>query len=134
MPNLASGTSAPATTITTTAETVAQNTGTVPVFLPAGSPQNIILRGGLWITTGAAVTAIQVKLRVGPNNTSTAQVSQTIQVPVIASTLQFVPFHFIDTAAVNLNNNGGYSITVTQVGATGNGTITAVDYEIATTP
>jgi hypothetical protein len=134
VPNIASATASPATSIVTTAETLAANIPQTPLTLPGGSPVQVIIRGQVAVTTGAATTAVQVKLRVGQNNTTTAQVAQTEQIQVAASTLEEIPFHFTDPATANLTVNGGYSITVTQVAATGNGTVTQVEYEVATTP
>lgn len=135
MPNIASATSTPGTNIPTTTETLAVNVPSTPLALPGGSPVNVIIRGQVTVTTGAAATAVQVKLRVGPNNTTTSQVAQTEQVQVAAATAnEEIPFHFTDVAVANLVLNGGYSITVTQVAATGNGTVVQVEYEVATTP
>ena len=132
MPNLASAYSTPATSIVTTAETLAVNVPSTPLALAPGQPAQVIVRGTLNITTGTGVTAVQVKLRVGQNNTTTAQVAQTEQIQVAASTLEEVPFHFDDLTPADLAS--GYSITVVQVGATGNGTVTSVEYEVASTP
>ena len=133
MPNLASAYSTPATAIVTTAETVAVNVPATPLALPMGSPQNVVVRGTLNITTGASVTALQAKLRVGQNNTTTAQVGQTEQMPAIASALQEIPFHFEDLTPADLTASG-YTITVIQVAATTNGTVTSAEYEVASTP
>lgn len=122
--------STPALTITTSGETLASNIPGLVIVPPGSSPQQIIIRGMLVITTGTATTALQVKLRVGPNNTSTNQVGNTLQVSAGASGVWSAPFEFIDTNLANINNNGGYSLTVTQVSATGNGTVTEVDYEL----
>ena len=131
MPSLTNARSTPGTAIVTTAETLAANIPGVPLTLPGGSPQGIIIRGMVYITTGTGVTGLIVKLRAGPNNTTTAQIGGNVPVPAGASLLQAVPFTIIDGAGpVNMNANGGYSLTVTQVGATGNGTITEVDYEV----
>jgi hypothetical protein len=133
MPNIASAYAAPATVITTTAETLAVNVPPTPLYLPGGSPQNVVIRGVVNVTTGAATTAVQVKLRVGQSNTTTAQVNQTEQVQVLASTAnEEVPFHFTDIVPADLAS--GYSITVSQIAATGNGTVVSVEYEVATTP
>ena len=133
MPNVASGTSAPATVITTTAETLAQNIPPSPLYLPGGSPQLVTIRVTVWVTTGTGVTAVQVKIRAGQNNTTTAQVGQTAQTVAIASTLMAFTEIFVDTLPADLSASG-YSVTVSQIGATGNGTVTAVVYEVASTP
>ena len=122
--------STPATTITTTTETLAQNIPASPIVLPLGSPQQIIVRGMVWVTTGAATASVTVKLRVGQSNTTTAQVGNSAIMSCNASTLQSFPFHFIDTSGQADLSGSGYSITVTQTSATGNGTVTAVTYEV----
>jgi hypothetical protein len=133
MPNLAAAYSTPATPITTTAETLAANIPPVPLNLPGGAPQVVMVRVTVWVTTGTGVTAVAVKLRTGLNNTTTAQVAQTCQEFAIASTLQAFSFIIADTNISDLPLSG-YSITVSQIGATGNGTVTAVAYEVASTP
>jgi hypothetical protein len=130
MSNLASLATTPATSIVTTAETLAQNVPAGPLNLPGGAPANVIVRVTVWITTGTGVTALAVKLRTGQNNTTTGQIGSTAQDPVIASTLQAVTFVFIDPNGGVNYPAGGYSITVSQVGATGNGTVTAVNSEV----
>jgi hypothetical protein len=87
----------------------------------------------VWVTTGTGVTAVQIKLRTGQNNTTTGQVGNTAQEVAIASALQAYTFIFVDTVPVDLPSLG-YSVTVSQIGATGNGAVTAVVYEVATTP
>jgi hypothetical protein len=129
VPNIGTATSSPATSVVTTAETLAANIPATPLALPGGSPQQVIIRGGVVITTGASVTQVSVKLRVGQNNTTTAQVGNTeTEVAAAAATL-YVPFEFVDLVPGDLVNSG-YSITVSQVAATGNGTIVQVVYEI----
>lgn len=134
MPNLASAYATPGTSILTTTETLAVNVPATPLALPGGSPQNVVVRGTLVIATGASTTAVQVKLRVGQNNTTTAQVGQTEQIQVAAATAaEEIPFHFEDLTPADLTASG-YSITVSQIAATGNGTVTSAEYEVATTP
>lgn len=128
MASLQNAVSTPATTITTTTETLASNVPVFPLVPPGASPQNVIVRGCVWVTTGTGVTALNVKLRVGQSNTTTNQVGSTITILCGASALYAVPFHFIDTVAAD-SGASGYSITVTQTGASGNGTVTAVTYE-----
>ena len=129
MPNIGSATSAPATSIVTTAETLAVNIPVTPLSLPGASPQQVIIRGGVVVTTGASTTQLSVKLRAGQSNTTTAQVGNTeTEVAAAAATL-YIPFEFVDTTVGNLTGLG-YSITVSQVAATGNGTIVQVVYEI----
>lgn len=136
--SLASSYSTPGTTITTTTETTAANVPASPIYEggPGGGNTGVVVRGCVYVTTGTGVTALSAKLRVGQNNTTTAQNGQTLTVPAIASTLVAVPFHFVDpTAPVGVNlNNSGYTITVTQTGASGNGTVTAVTWETDRSP
>lgn len=133
MPNIASTYVTPGTTLVTTAETVGVNVPATPLTLPAGAAPNVIVRGVAIISTGTGTAALQAKLRVGQNNTTTAQVGQTEQIACGASTPGVeLPFHFTDLTPVDLAS--GYSITVSQFGATGNGTVTSVEYEVATTP
>lgn len=129
MPSVLSSRTTPATTITTTTETLAVNIPATVISLPMASPQQFIIRGMLYITTGTTVTALVVKLRVGQSNTTTAQVGNSITVPAGASGLYAVPFWFIDTNPGNLPTSG-YSVTIVQTGAGGNGTVTEVDYEV----
>jgi hypothetical protein len=84
----------------------------------------------VWVTTGTTVTALIVKLRAGQSNTTTAQIGNSLELPSLASTLMAIPFHFIDTSGISNANNLGYSVTVSQVGAGSNGTVTAVTYEV----
>lgn len=118
---------APGTTITTTTETVAANIPAFPVQA-ALQGQGVVIEGAVIVATGAGVTAIQVKLRVGQNNTTTAQVDATEPVAAGASGTFSASFEFVDLTYADLAS--GYTITVTQVGATGNGTVSQVDWDV----
>lgn len=131
--SLATSYTTPGTTIVTTAETVAANIPVSPVYEggPGGGLSGIVVRGTVSITTGTGVTSGSVKLRTGQNNTTTGQIAQTETIPLVASLLQEIPFEFVDNSVPiggNLNNLG-YTITVTQNAATGNGAVTAVTWE-----
>lgn len=133
---LSSSYTTPAATVTTTSETLAANIPVTP-FAPANNQTGVIIRGNVIITTGTAVTSVTVKLRAGQNNTSTAQVDQSETVIGAASLANLeVPFEFIDTSTPVGGNlvSTGYSITVIQNGATGNGTIVAVNFETDRSP
>ena len=131
MPSVVSGTSAPATSVVTTAETLAANIPASPIAEPPGSPQTVVVRGNIVFTTGASTTAVQIKLRVGQSNTTTAQVADTEQLQVAAATTnEELSFEFIDPAGQANLSASGYSVTVTQVGATGNGTVVRVNFEV----
>lgn len=118
---------APATTITTTTETLAANIAPMTI-VPPGNAQGLVIRGTVVVTTGATTTAVSVKLRLGNSNTTTAQIDATETGAAGASAAFAVPFEFSDATVADLAS--GYSITVTQVGATGNGTVTAIDYDL----
>lgn len=118
---------APATTITTTTETLAANIAPMAIIPPV-TAQGLVIRGVVVVTTGTGVTGLTVKLRAGNNNTTTAQVDVSETAPAGASAPFEVPFEFSDATIQDLAT--GYSITVTQAGATGNGTVTAVDYDV----
>lgn len=133
MPNIASAYTQPGTAMVTSGETVAQNIPVTPLALPPGAQQQVIVRVTVWVTTGAGVSSVTLKLRTGQNNTTTNQVGQSAQIAAVASTLQAFTAIFIDTVPADLPALG-YTITATGNGATGNGTVTAVAYEVATTP
>lgn len=124
---LIAGTSAPAATITTTSETVAVNIPAMPVQPPAAA-QGIVIRGNITVTTGTATTAVTVKLRVGQNNTTTAQVGIGEPMACGASASFSVPFEFVDLTYGDLAS--GYTVTVTATAATGNGTVTQAEYDV----
>jgi len=124
---LLAATSTPATTITTTSETLAANIPAFPLS-PPGAAQAIVIRGNIAVTTGTAVTALAVRLRVGQNNTTTALVDAAEPMMAAASGSYSAPFEFEDTVFGDANS--GYSLTVVQTGATGNGTITQVEYSV----
>lgn len=130
MPSILSAQGVPAVTnIANAAETLAANIGPSQLNAPPNATA-VTIRGTITITTGASVTALQAKLRNGVNNTSTAQMGIGEQVPAIASQANSeCPFEFVDVNLADLGANG-YSLTITQIGATGAGTITQVDYDV----
>lgn len=130
MPSIKSAISSPASTITNATETLAVNIPASPIQEPGSSPQAVIVRGSIKVTTGTSTTALTAKLRVGQNNTTTAQVGQSMTVPAVAGSVFAVPFHFIDTAGPGNLNASGYSLTITQVGGAANGTLQEVTYEV----
>jgi len=130
MPSVLSGSVSPATSVVTTAETLAANIPASPIAEPGASPQTVVIRGAIVFTTGASTTGVQVKLRVGQNNTTTAAVGNPEQTQVAAATSnEILEFEFIDPAGQANLTASGYSLTVTQVAATGNGTVVQVNYE-----
>lgn len=129
MPSLKSLSSSPGTTITTTTETLAINIPPSPLTLPGASPGNIIIRGTLFIATGASTTSLAVRLRVGQNNTTTNQIGNAVIIPAGAGNFA-IPFTIIDNSGAANLNNSGYSVTVVQSSAAANGTVTAVAVEV----
>jgi hypothetical protein len=121
------GTAAPAATITTTGETLMANIPATQIQPPPDATA-IIIRGRAAIATGASVTSLVFRLRAGQNNTTTAQVDVSDPVDAGASGSYGGEFEFEDTSVANIGT-GGYSLTVVQTAATGNGTVTNVDYE-----
>lgn len=122
------GTSAPATTITTTAETLAANIPATPVTPPPNATA-VIIRGRITVTTGTTVTSLVARLRGGQSNTTTNLIDTADPVAAGASGSFSVPFEFEDTSLADIGI-AGYSLTVVQTGAGTNGTVTAVDYEV----
>lgn len=122
------GTSAPALTITTVTETLAQNIPATPITPPPQATA-VIVRGRVTITTGTTVTGIVVRLRGGQNNTTTNLIDSAEPVAAGASGSYSAPFEFEDTNLANIGI-GGYSVTVVQTGAGTNGSVTNVDYEV----
>ena len=119
--------SAPGTTIVTVAETLAANIPAFPLQAP-GQAQAIVIRGSVTITAGTTVTALVARLRVGQNNTTTAQVGVALTEAATASVSNTIGFEYEDT--VLSDSNSGYSITIAQTGAGTNGTITQVEYSV----
>lgn len=123
-----SGVSAPATSITTTTETLAANIPATQISPPPNATA-IVVRGRITVTTGTTVTSLVARLRGGQSNTTTNLIDTAEPVAAGASGSFSVPFEFIDTNLANLGI-AGYSLTVVQTGAGTNGTITNVDYEV----
>ena len=112
--------------LVTTAETVAVSSGQVP------TPNEVALiyvLAMVAVTTGVGATAIQVRIRRG-NAVSGAQVGQTYTEQIGAS----LPTNCNAAAVDQLVNNytAQYSVTVQQVGATGNGTVTSATILVIT--
>jgi hypothetical protein len=128
MSSIGGAMTAPATSLVTTAETLAANIPVPPLQAPAGA-LGVSIRGNVVITPGASTTSFLIKLRAGLNNTTTAQIGIAEGVTCVAAAANSsASFHFID---VNLPDaQSGWSLTVTQLAATGNGTITQVSYEV----
>jgi len=111
---------AAAVTLVTTAETNILSTGFVTIPYETGK---FYISGMLYITTGTGVTGVQVRCRrnVNAENVVLGVAAQTIVAG--ASTTLVVPFDFTDP--IPDNRPCQYTVTVQQVGATGNGSVLA---------
>lgn len=110
------------TTLVTTAETACV---TLPSFTPDNPQgQGIVVSGDINISPGTGTTSLVLKLRQGANTVTGTQVGNSI---TVASSVSAVGFNWLDTSALALNDPAGmqYTVTVTQTGATGNGTVSA---------
>ena len=114
-------TGAPLVTLTTTAETAALTSNVLPYNAPGG--QGVLISGTVAGATGTGVTSCQVRIRKG-SGTGGAQVTDansTLQEAQGASSFYTMNFSVLDPAPAA---NAQYTVTVQQVGATGNGTVT----------
>lgn len=109
-----------ATTLVTTAET-----GVVTTTSPStrGPSDQVALSGTVDITPGTAATSVQVRCRRG-SGTGGTQVGNTITAGVTAAVVAPVSFDFLDSPGEVAGQQ--YTITVQQVAATGNGSVTFV--------
>lgn len=108
------------TTLVTTAETAAL---TMLGLYTRGPSDQILFDGQAKVTTGTGVTAVVVTLRRG-NGITGAIVGQAESIPEVASTVTEVAWTFVDSPPESAN--APYTLTVTQTGATGNGTVNYV--------
>lgn len=112
------------TTLTTTAETAAATSPAVTVNAPGG--QGIQIQGTVSGATGAGVTSVQVRVRAG-SGTGGAVIGAVMQEAQAASSFYSMAFSVLDTSVGVPSAPTGqaqYTVTVQQVGATGNGTVT----------
>jgi hypothetical protein len=111
-------TGAPLVTLTTTAETAVITSGVLPYNAPGG--QGVLVSGLVAGATGASVTSCQVRVYRGATTGGT-QVGVTLQEAQGASSFYSMGFSILDTTP---GANPQYTVSVQQVGATGNGTAT----------
>lgn len=110
-----------AVTLTTTAETVLATLSAFQTDNPSG--EGVVVSFDTQVTTGAGTTALVYRIRQG-TTTSGTLVGAAITVPATASVAQSpTGFAILDTSALALNdpNSLQYVVTVSQTGATGNG-------------
>jgi len=107
-------------TVTTTTEKVVATTAALSM---GPGQQGIWFSGDVEITPGTGTTAVTVKLRAGTSISGT-QVDTTAAVPVTAGTATQIPYNLLDlTTEAEQAGGQQYVITVTQTGATANGTV-----------
>lgn len=111
-------TGAPLVTLTTTAETAALTSAVLPYNAPGG--QGLLVSGIVAGTTGASVTSCQVRVYRGATTGGT-QIGVVLQEAQGASSFFSMGFQLLDTAP---GVNPQYTVSVQQVAATGNGTVT----------
>lgn len=116
MSNLDSQAIAAAQTITTTTELDAGTASTQTN--PVG--ENVVICGAINVTTGAATTAVTVRVRRGEGITGTVVGIAAVHT-LAAAAVASIPFEAVDTAVPN--DNQVYSVTIQQTAATGNGTV-----------
>lgn len=121
----AQATGTPLVTLTTTAETAAITSNALAVNAPGG--EGVLIQGTVTGATGAGVTSCQVRIRQGANTTTGTVVGAVMQEAQGASSFYSMAFSVLDTSvgtAANPSGTAQYTVTVQQVGATGNGTVT----------
>lgn len=112
--------------LVTTAETVVVSSGQVPM---PNEVTLVVVIASFAVTPGTGATGIQARLRRG-NQASSPQIGQTYTLPATAA----VPNNG-QIMAVDQQTNGytqQYTLTVQQVAATGNGSVTSATVLVLT--
>lgn len=112
-----------AVTLTTTTETVLATLSPFAPNNPGG--EGVVITFDTQVTTGTGVTALVYTIRQG-TTTAGAVVGTALTVPATASAAQQpCGFSMLDTSALALKDLAGlqYVVTVSQTGATGNGSV-----------
>lgn len=115
---------APIVALVTTAETAVLTTTAFPVN---AAGQGVRISGSVAGATGAGVTSCQVRIRQGAGTGGTVVASAVFQEAQGASSFYSMAFDVLDTTVGVVGAPAGapvYTVTVQQVGATGNGTAT----------
>ena len=129
-PVVTQATGAPLVTLTTTTETAAITSASEVINSPGAG---VLIRGTVTGATGAGVTSCQVRVRIGANTTSGTLVGAVLQEAQGASSFYSMDFSVLDTSKGTAAAPGGtavYTVTVQQVGATGNGTVTLANVSV----
>lgn len=115
---------APIVALVTTAETAVITT---PAFPVNGAGQGVRISGSVSGATGAGVTSCQVRVRQGAGTGGAIVASAVFQEAQGASSFYSMAFDVLDTTVgvpAAPQGNPVYTVTVQQVGATGNGSAT----------
>lgn len=123
-PYVTQETGAPIVALVTTAETLVLTSGAMPYNAPGG--QGVLVSGTVSGATGAGTTSVQLRVYRGTSISGT-QVGGTLQEASGASSFYSHDFNFLDTAP---GSSAQYTMSVQQVGATGNGTATVASIVI----
>src|SRR5215472_14718322 len=111
------------TTLTTTTETAAATSPVVAIDQPGSAGQGVQISGCVTGATGTGVTSVQVRVRAG-SGTGGAIIASVLQEAQAASSFYSMAFQVVDNSIGVLATpigNAQYTVTVQQVGATGNG-------------
>jgi hypothetical protein len=117
---------APLATLTTTTETTALSTPGQPFNAPGAA--GVLVQASVTGATGAAATSVQIRVRQG-SGTSGNVVGLVNQVGVSASSFYQGSVSVLDTSPPSPLV---YTVTVQQVSATGNGTVTLASIALET--
>lgn len=114
-------------TLPTSTETIVVSTGSVS--LGEGSTgQGVLVSGVINLTTGTSTTGIVITIRAGTHLTGTI-IGNQLTITAAAATNYSIPFEVIDPT---LTGSVSYSVTVTQTGASANGTVNQGNITITT--
>jgi len=116
-----------AVTLVTTAETTIISTNFLPIPLELAK---FLVSGSVLMTSGTGVTGVQIRVRRNINGENVVLGGAVATIPLAASTTGNFGFDFTDS--VPDGRSCQYSLTVQQVGATGNGSV-LVNTSIAST-
>lgn len=117
-PAVTQGSGAPLVALVTTAETVALASAVMPYNSPGG--QGVLVSGCVTGATGASTTSVQVRVYRGADATGTL-IGLVLQESAAASSFYSNSWEILDAAP---GVNPKYAVTVQQVAASGNGTVT----------
>ncbi len=123
-PATTQGTGAPLVSLVTTAETAALVSNAFAYNAPGG--QGVQVSAVVTGATGASTTSVQIRLYRGGAITGT-QIGPTFQQSAAASSFYSADVQWLDTAPAA---SGQYTVSVQQVAASGNGTVTGANISL----